>query len=73
MFTTPNLMAMAIKAGHRQFDQYFISEHTGVYLQFQAGDIFNSKTMDRSHDSYRYLQLGRQDIVDRYISNLEGL
>ena len=32
IFVTPALTAIAVKAGHHQFDQHFMSDHKGVYL-----------------------------------------
>ena len=52
IFVTPALAAITVKAGHHQFDQHFVSDHKGVYLQFLASDLFNTEQMDKSHDSY---------------------
>ena len=71
IFITPALLAMAVKAGYHQFDQHFVSDHKGVYLQFLTEDLFERKLMDRSHESYRRLRLGQRDIVEIYITRLE--
>ena len=42
IFITPALTAMAVKAGHHQFDQHFVSDHKGVYIKFRAGDLFDN-------------------------------
>ena len=73
IFITPALSAMAVKVSHHQFDQLCVSDHKGVYLQFLAGDLFDSKLMNRSHESYQRLRLGRRDIVERDIAKLEKL
>ena len=70
---SPPLAEMAVKAGHHNFNQHFISDHKGIYIQFKAGDLFETSTMDRSHASYRRLRMGRRDIVKRYIMRLEEL
>jgi len=71
---SPTLAEVAIKAGHHNFNQRFISNHKGMYTHLKkAGDIFGTATMDRSHVSYRRLRIGRRDIVQRYISHLEVL
>ena len=59
----------AIKAGHHQFNQHFISDHKGVYINFNAKDLFDNAKIDRTHNSYRRLRLGRQDIVLKYINS----
>jgi len=48
---SPALAELTVKVGHHQFNQYFISNHKGVYLQFQANNIFDTATMNRSHAS----------------------
>ena len=50
IFITPSLMAA--KVGHHKFDQHFVSDQKGVYLQFLARDLFDNKHMNRSHESY---------------------
>ena len=70
---SPALAELAVKAGHHQFNQHFISDHKGIYLQFHAKDIFDTATMDKSRASYRRLQISRRDIVLRYVSHLEQL
>ena len=57
------LSFMAVKAGRHQFDQYFISDE----------DLYDSQDIDRSHESYRQLCMGRMDIVGKYIETLETL
>ena len=52
IFIIPALSLMAVKAGHHQLYQHFVSDYKGVYLQFLAWDLFNSKLMDRSRESY---------------------
>jgi len=49
---TPTLAESPLKARHHQFHQYFITNHKGVYLQFHAGDLFDTSTMDQSCASY---------------------
>ena len=61
------MAANAIKSGHHQFDPHFVSNHEGVYLQFNACDLFDTGTMDRTHESYMKLWMGQQYIVERYI------
>ena len=70
---SPTLAEMAVKAGHHNFHQHFISDHKCIYIQFKAGGIFEASTMDKSHASYRELRMGKRDIVDCYISHLENL
>ena len=70
-FITPTLAESTIKAGHYQFHQHFINDHNGVYIQFKAGDLSDTPTMYRSHDLYIRLCMGRRDIVERYIEQLE--
>ena len=48
------LVEVALKEGHHQFNQHFISDHTGVYLHFRADDLFDTG-MDKSHTSYMKL------------------
>ena len=69
----PTLAEIAVKAGHHQFNQHFISDHKGGYLQFYVKDIFDTSTMDRRHASYRRLRMNRKDTTHQYISHLEGL
>ena len=69
----PTLAEVAVKAGHYNYNQHFISDHKGLYIQFKAGDLFDTATMDRSHAAYRRLRIGRRDIVVRYISYLTAL
>jgi len=57
------LTEVAVKAGHHTFNQYFISDHKVLYIQFKMGDIFDTATMDRRHASYQILRMGRRDIV----------
>ena len=71
IFVTPALAEVALKAGHHQFHQHFISDHKGVYIQFRAHDLFDTQLMDKSHKSYRRLRLGRRDIVERYLEKME--
>ena len=73
ILVSSKLVEVAIKAGHHQFNQYFISDRKGVYVQFKADDLFDTDMMDKSHASYRRLRLGRRDIVERYIVRLEQL
>ena len=73
ILVSPPLVEVAVKAGHHQYHQHFISDHKGAYIQFHAGDIFETATVDKSHASYRRLRMGRRDIVDRYITHLVGL
>ena len=73
IFVTPGLAEVALKAGHHQFHQHFISDHNGVYLQFRASDFFDIELMDKSHISYRKLRLVRRDIVEKYLKRLEQL
>ena len=73
ILVSSTLTKVAVKAGHYQFNQHFISDHKGVYAQFKADDLFNTYLMDKSHASYRRLRLGRWDIVERYILRLEAL
>ena len=67
IFINPSLTKSVLKAGHHHFNQKFISYYKGVYIQFKAGNIFDTATMDRSHASYRRLRMGRRDIVNIYI------
>ena len=39
IFVMPALAEVALKAGHHQFHQHFISDHKGVYIQFRADDL----------------------------------
>ena len=71
IFISPALSSMIVKAGHHQLDQYFISDHKGVYLQLLAHKLFDSAEMDRSHESYRRLCMGPRDIVEKYKERLE--
>jgi hypothetical protein len=73
ILASQKMAEVAIKAGHHQFNQNFISDHKGVYVQFKADDLFDTDLMDKSHASYRRLRLGRRDIVERYIIRLEEL
>jgi hypothetical protein len=73
ILASQKMAEVAIKAGHHQFNQHFISDHKGVYVQFKADDLFDTDLMDKSHASYRRLRLGRRDIVERYILRLETL
>ena len=70
---SPSLAEVAVKAGHHNYHQHFISDHKGLYIQFHSSDLFDIATMDRSHAAYRRLRMGRRDIVDRYISYLKRL
>ena len=38
---------MVVKVGHHQFDQHFVSDHKGVYIQFVAGEFFDTKYIDK--------------------------
>ena len=67
------MATIAIKAGHHQFHQHFISDHKGVYIHFKANDLFDNQKIDRSQASYRRLRLGRRHIVEKYITRLEEL
>ena len=40
---------MVVKVGHRQFDQHFVSDHKGIYVQFMATDLFDNHEIDKSH------------------------
>ena len=40
------LAEVEIKAGRHQFNQYFISNHKGVYVQFKAADLLDTQLMD---------------------------
>jgi len=73
IFVTPSLAEVALKAGHHQFHQHFITDHKGVFIQFRAQDLSDTQFIDKSHNSYRRLRLGRRDIVKRYIDKLEEL
>ena len=73
IFMTSGLAEVALKAGHHQFHQHFVSDHKGAYLQFRASGFFDIELMDKSHVSYRILRLGRSDIVEKYIEQLEQL
>ena len=73
ILVSPPLAELALKAGHHQYHQHFISDHKGVYIQFNAGDIFDTATVDKSHASYRRLRMGRRDIVERYVTRLVRL
>jgi len=70
---SPTLAEVTVKAGHHNFNQNFISDHKDLYIQFNAGDIFDMAAIDRSHVSYQRLHMGRNDIVQRYIFHLEAL
>ena len=67
ILVSPALAEIALKAGHHQFHQYFITDHKGVYIRFRAQDLFDTHSMDKTHKSYRRLRLGRRDIVERYL------
>ena len=73
IFIYPSLAEVAFKAGHHNYNQHFVSDHKGLYIQFKVSDLFDTATMDRSHASYRRLRIGRRDIVQRYISHLKDL
>ena len=73
VLVSPALAGVAVKAGHHNFNQHFVSDHKGIFIQFKAADIFDTATMDKSHASYRRLRMGRRDIVDKYITHLVGL
>ena len=70
---TLTLAETALKVGHHQYYQHFITDHKGVYIQFRASDLFDTDKVDRSHEAYRRLRLGRRDIVTKYITRLEFL
>ena len=61
---SPNLVEIAIKAGHHNFHQHLVSDHKGVYVHFRAEDLFATETIDRSQIAYRILRLYRRDIVE---------
>ena len=67
------LAGVAVKAGHHNFNQHFVSDHKGIFIQFKAADIFDTSTMDKSHVSYRRLRMGGRDIVEKCITHLVGL
>ena len=67
------LAELVVKAGHHHFNEHFISDHKGIYIQFKEVDIFDIATMDRSYASYRRMRMSRRDIVRIYISHLEAL
>ena len=76
IFGVPNgltLAEVAVKVGHHNFNQHFISDHKGLHTQFKADDIFDTAAMDRSLVSYQRLRMGRRGIVQRCISHLEVL
>ena len=49
---SPSLTEVAVKAGHHNYNQLFVSGHRVLYIQFKASDLFDTATMDRSHASY---------------------
>ena len=41
-FISPTVSTMAVKAGHYQFEQYFLSTDRGMFIHVLAGDLFGS-------------------------------
>lgn len=66
----PTLAEISVKTGHHQFNQHFTNDHNGIYIQFNAIDIFDTANMDHSHVSYWRLCMSRRAKVTRYISHL---
>ena len=50
IFLSAALSELAVKLGHHQFDQYFISDHKGLFVHFRAGDLFDNREIIRSHE-----------------------
>ena len=73
IFLTPDLAEIALKAGHHPFHQYFISDHKGIYIQFQAKDFFDDPTVDQTFFSYRGLQMDKRSMVEKYVEKLESI
>ena len=73
IFTTTTLAELAIKGGNHQLHQHIISDYKEVYLHFNAKDLFDINTFDKSHASYRRLWMGHRDIVETCITRLERL
>ena len=73
IFLSPELAEIALKAGHHQFHQHFMTDHKGVYVHFHADDFFESPKIDKTHFSFRALRLDRRDIVEKYIEELKKI
>ena len=67
------VVGAAIKGGHHPFHQYVVSDHKGVYVHFDARELFAVGTADLSHISQRKILLSHRDIVLKYITKLESL
>ena len=48
IFISPSLADVAVKAGHHNYYQHFISDHKGIYIQFNTSYLFDTATMGRS-------------------------
>ena len=64
---------MVIKTGHPQFYQHFTSDHNVVYLQFRTDNSFSTELIENIHSSYGRLCMGKRDIVDQYIEQIDKL
>lgn len=73
IFMTQDLIEIALKAGHHQFCQHFISDHKGIYIHFKASSLFNQAQTDNSHHSHRSLNLTERQTVDLYVQHLERI
>ena len=73
IFISPDLAEIALKAGHHPIHQHFISDHKGIYIQFQAKDFFDDPSIDQTFYSFRGLQLNKQEAVEKYIEELERI
>ena len=60
IFLSPEMVEIAVKAGHHLFHQHFILDHKGVYIQFSAKQFFNDPTEDQTYFSYRGLKLSKR-------------
>ena len=63
----------AVKGGHHLFNQHVVSDHKGVYVYFNARELFDVGSMDQTHFAFRRLVLSRRDIVRKYMDKLENL
>ena len=73
IFLSPELADKAIKAGHHQFHQYFVTDHKGVYIHFKVKDLFEEEKIDSTNFAFRELQLENREYVNEYVSALERI
>ena len=73
IFLSPELAYVALKAGHHQFYQHFVTDYKGVYIHFKVRDLFEEEKIDSTKFAFRELQLENRERVEEYITSLEKM